>query len=330
MKYVLEQKKGDSVYAGVKAPRDIGRILNSVGYKTLYYSDVSSKIVLWRHIISFIMILRLCFRINVHDVYFIQWPLYTRFNFILYVFLKWKKPKIYILIHDLKSIRYGKSSYMEKKFLNLAEVIISHTDKMKQYLVMMGIMDSKIQVLNSFDYLISESKTHSRHLSYNVVYAGNLKKSSFLEKIKSQPLHFPIFCYGGNTMEFSGDLIYKGFFSPDNVSDIEGSWGLVWDGDSIDTCSGVYGQYLKVNSPHKLSLYIVSRLPVIVWRESALANYVEQKKIGFLISSLNEIPEILKSISETEYELYLANVDKERSELVSGLHLKKCIDGVSN
>lgn len=330
MKYVLEQKKGDSVYAGVKAPRDVGKILNSIGYKSLYYSDVSSKIVLWRHIISLFMILRLFFQINVHDVYFIQWPLYTRFNFILYVVFKLKKPKIFILIHDLKSIRYGKSSYMEKKFFNLAEVIISHTDKMKDCLVMMGIKESKIQVLNSFDYLINESKIHSRHLSYNVVYAGNLNKSSFLEKIKIQSLHFTIFCYGKNAMDFSGDLIYKGIFSPDNVSGIEGSWGLVWDGDSIETCSGIYGQYLKVNSPHKLSLYIVSRLPVIVWRESALANYVEQKKIGFLISSLNEIPEKIGAIGEMEYELYLANVDKERSELINGLHLKNCIERVNN
>ena len=30
-----------------------------------------------------------------------------------------------------------------------------------------------------------------------------------------------------------------------------GNWGLVWDGDSIDECSGQWGEYLKINNPHK-------------------------------------------------------------------------------
>ena len=32
---------------------------------------------------------------------------------------------------------------------------------------------------------------------------------------------------------------------------MEGSFGLVWDGTSKDTCIGGFGEYLKFNNPHK-------------------------------------------------------------------------------
>ena len=49
---------------------------------------------------------------------------------------------------------------------------------------------------------------------------------------------------------------YKGKFSPENISFIEGNWGLVWDGDQLETCHGKLGEYLRINSSHKISLYI--------------------------------------------------------------------------
>lgn len=42
------------------------------------------------------------------------------------------------------------------------------------------------------------------------------------------------------------------------------SFGLVWDGNSMDTCTGNYGSYLRINDPHKVSLYLSSGLPIIV------------------------------------------------------------------
>ena len=32
----------------------------------------------------------------------------------------------------------------------------------------------------------------------------------------------------------------------------------MWDGNSIDTCSDIYGEYLRINNPYKLSLYIAA------------------------------------------------------------------------
>ena len=146
-----------------------------------------------------------------------------------------------------------------------------------------------------------------------------------LNNITNHPIGVPLFCYGRKNIDFSGDLIYKGFFHSDNVSKIEGSWGLVWDGDSEETCNGVYGEYLKMNSPHKLSLYIVARLPLIVWKESGLTDYVLKRNLGIAINSLRELPNRLKEITEKDYNYFLTCVDKERLDLINGNHLKGCI-----
>ena len=39
---------------------------------------------------------------------------------------------------------------------------------------------------------------------------------------------------------------YFGSFLPDELPvALEGGFGLVWDGDSAETCSGVFGEYLR-------------------------------------------------------------------------------------
>jgi len=68
-------------------------------------------------------------------------------------------------------------------------------------------------------------------------------------------------------------------------------FGLVWDGEEIETIAGTTGEYLRYNSPHKASLYIVSGLPLIVWKESAIYELVKQYNIGFGVSNLMELDE---------------------------------------
>ena len=156
-----------------------------------------------------------------------------------------------------------------------------------------------------------------------VVYAGNLKKSTFLKSIPDD-IGITINCYGraiSRINEFSKSIVYKTSFQPENVSILDGSWGLVWDGLSLDTCVGDFGDYLKYNSPHKLSLYIVSELPLIVWESSALSSYVKEKGIGITISSIKEIKERISIITDEEYDRILRNVKKESEILRSGGHL---------
>mgnify|MGYP007079152982 FL=1 len=66
----------------------------------------------------------------------------------------------------------------------------------------------------------------------------------------------------------------KGFVRSDElIATAEGDFGLVWDGFSVDACTGNFGEYLKYNNPHKTSLYIRCELPVIIWDQAALSDF---------------------------------------------------------
>ena len=70
---------------------------------------------------------------------------------------------------------------------------------------------------------------------------------------------------------------------------------------STATCTGVYGEYLRINNPHKTSLYLASEIPVIIWKEAALAKFIVDNKCGIAVDSLEDIKQALQDLSEEEY-----------------------------
>lgn len=111
-------------------------------------------------------------------------------------------------------------------------------------------------------------------------------------------------------------------FQGDHTGTIHGGWGLVWDGDSITTCDGVLGDYLRYNLPHKLSLYIAAGLPVIVWSQSAVADWVKENHLGLVVDSLEELPERIAAVTEAEHRDYIAHSRKMGNRLRNGEMLK--------
>ena len=322
MKYSIEREKRKYSNAGSKAVRDMNAILHDSGYVPYVFDSIYSN--RWVYSINrFFRVLYLLLLLKKGDICFLQWPIYSRIDRVLYAVLKNKRVHLQLLIHDLASIRLNKFEEYEKKFLLFADTIIVHTSAMKDLIVSWGVEESRIRILTSFDYLVYDNDLPTRKMSNDVAFAGNLSKSKFLQKIEGNSIGIQIFCYGSKVRDLSKPLIYKGKFDADYVSGIEGSWGLVWDGNDVDTCSGILGDYLRINSPHKVSLYIVSKLPIIIWKEAALADYVQTKGLGVVVDSLLDIPSVLSEISESKYCSILENLERERKELIAGMHLKQ-------
>lgn len=100
----------------------------------------------------------------------------------------------------------------------------------------------------------------------------------------------------------SPHITYGGAFEADDLIDhMTGSYGLLWDGPSPDTCAGPYGNYMRVNTPHRISLFLACGIPVIVWDQSAMAPLVLEHGLGFAVSSLCEIPAKRRKISAGQY-----------------------------
>lgn len=81
----------------------------------------------------------------------------------------------------------------------------------------------------------------------------------------------------------------------------------------MDACSGNWGKYLKIIAPHKFSMYLVAELPIIVWKESAMAKLVEQNKLGITINTLTELGDRISRISSDEYDNIVLNIRNYRA-----------------
>ncbi|HOP81946.1 MAG TPA: hypothetical protein PL174_01895 [Fervidobacterium sp.] len=256
-----------------------------------------------------------------------------------------RNSKRVIMIHDVESLRLGKINIPRERivFSNFTHAICA-SEAMAQFLKDNLGFKGKIYTYGLLDYLVEDEKYESLSKTiefpslqekFKIIYAGNLGgwKASFIYKFVQQmnPSKFVINLYGKGYQGPTKDnvLEFKGAFPPDELlAKIDGHFGLVWDGEDISQPSGLTGKYLQYNSPHKASLYIVSGLPLIVWKGAAVYKLVEQYKIGFGIDSLLELDERLKEITPEQYSTWKANISNLAKELANGQSLGRVIDQI--
>ena len=155
-------------------------------------------------------------------------------------------------------------------------------------------------------------------------YAGNLNKALFLYKKFSNK---KIYVYGPNKTSNFNFANYKGQYSPEDIPlHINEGWGLVWDGKSVTTLEGKMGNYLKFITPHKLSMYIRSGIPVIVWKQAAVYNFVKKNNIGIGIDKLTDVDDELANISSEQYAQMRKSVLQLAEKLDEGYFTKKAIE----
>ena len=120
---------------------------------------------------------------------------------------------------------------------------------------------------------------------------------------------------------------YKGKFPPDELPDIlDGNLGLIWDGSYNDEDEAYcLKNYTKYNNPHKLSLYIAAGLPVVAWKKSAIADFIQKYDIGYLIDNIYDI----NNIDFSNYNVKLNNINNVQKQARSGYFttnaINKCI-----
>ena len=325
MKYFLKETYVKANHAGPKARMDAEAIMVDVGFEEYYLSESKKNNVL-----------------NKNDIIVLQFPLLWKSlkKQIRMRFLKKKNFKVYLLIHDIESLRNKKIKtfsdfkhsiiyYLQNKtVLERVDGIIAHNDKMKSELVKMGINKEKIVSLEIFDYLIPNFNEDKNYDKDKILLAGNfdIRKTRYARNLPEKP-KFEIYGINFEHDNLPNNVYYKGAFSPEELPNhLQGGFGLVWDGDSSDTCSGMYGEYLKINNPHKASLYLASNFPIIVWRQSALADFVIRNNCGIIIDSLYEIAGILESMNEEKYQQLIDNCKKIGEKIRQRNYLKKALE----
>ena len=246
---------------------------------------------------------------------------------------KRKKIRFVFLIHDLNSVRgtMGKGAvYSDSHLLEQADSIICHNNRMKEYLVRQGIPGEKLFSLQIFDYL-TDAQSGEHRLQDGIAIAGNLSadKCGYVrEFIRLADGKIPIHLYGKGFEEETEheNVFYHGAVSSAELPGvIRGGFGLVWDGPSAESCSGKMGEYLRINNPHKMSLYLASGMPVILWKEAAEAGFIEENSVGRKVGNLKELAPLVQQMTEQEYSRMLSHIREISVKLRTGSFLASAL-----
>ena len=341
MKYQIVELNLELNHAGSKATQDVYEIVRSLGYKANIIRTATTvdsfMAKIQRQIFFFIDWLKVYFSIEPNSIVFIQNPYHHKQlirNWVLEGLKRKKNVKFISLVHDVEELRKGLyNNYYKSEFktmLSLADVIIVHNDKMKDFFIRKGFPETKLVSLKIFDYL-TDSKPSDSNVKFerSISIAGNLdiKKSAYISQLGK--LGVVVNLYGPNfshLLEKYKEIKYHGSFPASDIPNyLNSGFGLVWDGNSIDSCSGDFGEYLQYNNPHKLSLYLASGIPVVIWDKAAESKFVKENNLGLCVSSLYELQDKLNSITEQEFNEMVDNVEKQTDLLIHGKYTEASI-----
>lgn len=187
-----------------------------------------------------------------------------------------------------------------------------------------------IKEIGIFDYLLPDVTPVPPERRHGIDIAGNLShdKAGYLYRLAEQFPDADINLYGPKfDSERGPSEWYRGICTPDELPNkLQGRFGLIWDGDSAETCTGFYGKYLTVNNPHKLSLYLASGKPVIIWKEAALASFVTEHGVGIAVNTLREAIQAEHDIDEEEYLTMARRAEVLGARLREGHYAKKVME----
>lgn len=334
-----ERLSEDSKYNALVAPKHVERTLRSCGAKEVHWHTwthlpiAKAQSVVWRitDVLQCLLSLSIFHR---GDTLLFQFPYPGMMLGLILRLLYLKGVKTVILVHDLHEYRSQEvPSGIKGKIraFNRASVLLVHTPQMASLLRESGVI-TRMQPMTLFDYYSDDpfrDETSQIKDRTVIAFAGNLNKSAFLRTMERSliPGELTIRLYGvePKTSFANEQMEYCGKFLPEHTGAIEAGWGLVWDGDRLDTCSGLLGRYLTIIAPHKLSLYLACGMPVIVWKKSAHAAFVEENNIGIAVESIFEAYNRIGAMSEADYVEKMKNARVIGEKLRHGEYLKNAL-----
>ena len=349
MKYFLKEEflKDSGVRnAGNKARNDVEEIVKREGYQPLLLTVEDwyqmGTVKAQQHKAK--ALAQAFSQLKSGDQLLIQFPLlhHSFFTTRLVRKIQRRGVKVYFIIHDLEALRYAnldtvplkhkiRVHLQESSLLKIADGIIAHNPIMKSVLVDKGVEADKIVSLGIFDYLIpnfQEKMGLTKNLP--IIVAGNLaqEKAGYLYSLPEEPA-YNLYGVGFDESRALANEAYFGSFLPDELpAALEGGFGLVWDGDSAETCSGVFGEYLRYNNSHKASLYLASGFPLVVWKQSALSHFVLENGCGIAVESLYDLSQALEQLDDQDYQDLLVNAKRIGQKIRNGSYLTNALNKI--
>lgn len=308
-KYFVQQFLQEAYQHGGVGGTDAEKVLLSLGYSPIvfpHHHSFSPGAKIGR----LVFLLKLLWTLPKNSTVVFLFPIYASvIRLLLRMLSKKKSVKCICFIMDINGLKDGDENVLKKEidFLRRFNFFIVHNESMRAWLNEHVKEDAVSANVEFFDFL-ANSAVQTRIASPEIVFAGNLEKSGFLKNLPllatSQPaLKFNLYGPGMFSLDESfTNVRYLGSFPPHELPEkLVGSFGLVWDGDSVEQPSASLGHYMQYITHHKVSLYILCGLPIIIAASAGAAPLVLKYGIGVTIDSLFDIESAINKITDGDY-----------------------------
>lgn len=312
---------------GFKAKSDIEEIMRQNGFYNLGLPQKINNNKIYIFIYNLLSYIIAAFSIKKNDIIVLQYPL-KKYFYLLSLIAKIKNANTIVLIHDLGCFRRKKLNLeKERKRLSKTHHLIVLSDKMKEF-VLQNEYKQTVSVLHLWDYI--NNTTAQERICYQtgrpqVLVVGKFSNnlSSYIYELinNSNDLDFEVYGQGLdiNLINNQNQLIYNGLQESSLIiQNTKAHYGLLWYGSKLNDMTAPYGEYLKINTSHKTSLYILAHLPLIVWSKSSIAKFIKENKIGVCVDSLVDLEEVLNNISEKDYVEMCENTKQIANKIKQG------------
>ena len=85
------------------------------------------------------------------------------------------------------------------------------------------------------------------------------------------------------------------------------------------------GEYMAINNPHKIGLYLRCNAPIVVWSKAGRAKLMLKKNIAIAVDSLRDLDATLSAISANDYNQMIDNTIQMNNKLKRGHYLRKAV-----
>ena len=75
-------------------------------------------------------------------------------------------------------------------------------------------------------------------------------------------------------------------------------------------------------------MYLAAGIPVIVWEEAAIADFIKSNNVGIVVKSLENLSSEINKITNEQYELMAKNARKIGEFLRKGYYFKNSIEHI--
>lgn len=316
-KWITDIVQGRTFDATRQAKQDIANIGEAMGYKVaniFRYNDVgeSDDAMLAR-----IDGITAAFERGDFVVY--QFPSLNsgRFDTFFVEQMHRRGVQLICLVHDVATMRDQQAPTWidEIGYFNECDVLIVHNRRMADKLKELGVTTPMVcqYLLDYLDTNHDDDRYETKFEDFHrgVVLAGNILKSRYLADWDHET---PITVFGvtddelDKKLDANPKIDFRGQrWRWDLIQEMPRMFGLAWDSD---TESYKYNDYTRYNHPHKVAMYLSHGLPIIVWRQAAVADIIVKNGLGIAIDSLDQIDNVIQNISDDELKQMLNNVNR--------------------